>query len=121
MKECKQCGNEINEPDCKSCPKCGHTEFFVNISATATGVGSVDIREYRIYGEKENGRRYREVIVRKEYNYDHECEVIVDMEINRRNNRYTKTVKKVDDGKIIHSCDEPLADHQGHGCAKKKK
>lgn len=121
MRECKQCGNTVNEPECRVCPECGHTEFWVNLSGSATGVCSADIREYRIYGEKENGRRSREVIVRKEHNYDHDCEVIVDREINRRENRYTETIKKIEDGEIIHACDEPLKAHQGHGSAKKKK
>ncbi len=40
---------------------------------------------------------------------------------NRRDDRYTEVVKDPNTGEIIHECDEPLSEHQGHGSAKRKK
>lgn len=42
------------------------------------------------------------------------------MRIDHRNNRYTERVIDPRTGETIHSCDEPLTEHQGHGSAKAK-
>lgn len=38
--------------------------------------------------------------------------------IDRRNNHYSEQVTLLDSGEVVHRCDEPLSDHQGHGSAK---
>jgi hypothetical protein len=37
---------------------------------------------------------------------------------NRRDKQYTEVVWDPDTGEIIHKCEEPLRDHQGHGSAR---
>jgi hypothetical protein len=41
--------------------------------------------------------------------------------IDRDNNRYFEMVTDYESGEIIHHCEEPLSEHQGHGSAKPKK
>ena len=38
--------------------------------------------------------------------------------IDRQNNRYVEKVIARDSGEIIHHCDEPLSEHNGHGSDK---
>ena len=39
--------------------------------------------------------------------------------IDRRNDWYMERVIDCETGEIIHDCDEPLSDHQGHGSARR--
>ncbi len=38
--------------------------------------------------------------------------------INRGNNRYKEVITDPESGELLHSCEEKLSDHQGHGAAK---
>ena len=40
--------------------------------------------------------------------------------MDRDANRYVETVAMRDTGEVIHHCDEPLSEHQGHGSARKQ-
>ena len=40
--------------------------------------------------------------------------------IDRDNDRYFEKITDYETGEIIHHCEEPLSQHQGHGSAKKK-
>lgn len=40
--------------------------------------------------------------------------------IDKRENKYKEKIEDPDTGKIIHECEEPLSNHQGHGYAKFK-
>jgi hypothetical protein len=37
---------------------------------------------------------------------------------NREDDRYVETVTMRETGEVIHHCDEPLSEHQGHGTAR---
>lgn len=43
-----------------------------------------------------------------------------DLVIDRENDRYVERVVDPETGEIVHVCEEPLSEHQGHGTAKKK-
>ena len=43
-----------------------------------------------------------------------------DLVVDRENDRYIERVVDPETGKVIHVCEEPLSEHQGHGTAKKK-
>jgi hypothetical protein len=40
--------------------------------------------------------------------------------IDRTNDRYREVVTDPTTGEVVHECEEPLTDHQGHGHAKRK-
>jgi hypothetical protein len=40
---------------------------------------------------------------------------------DRENDRYQENVVSQATGAVLHECDEPLSDHQGHGSARKTK
>jgi hypothetical protein len=35
-----------------------------------------------------------------------------------RHDRYTEVARDPDTGEIVHECEEPLSEHQGHGSAR---
>ena len=37
---------------------------------------------------------------------------------DRRQDRYKEVVRDPDTSEIIHECEEPLSEHQGHGSAR---
>ncbi|MBZ5499537.1 MAG: hypothetical protein LAP85_24320 [Acidobacteriia bacterium] len=43
------------------------------------------------------------------------------MRIDRRKDLYQEIVTDPETGAIIHKCEEPLREHEGHGDARKKK
>lgn len=45
----------------------------------------------------------------------------VERTIDRDHNRYSEKVTLCESGEVIHSTDEPLTDHKGHGSDKPKK
>ena len=56
-------------------------------------------------------------------NYSHNKNKFVDLlrVINRDSNLYFEQVTDYESGEIIHKCEEPLSQHQGHGSAKRLK
>lgn len=40
--------------------------------------------------------------------------------IDRDNDYYSEKITEYENGNVIHQCDEPLSQHQGHGNAKRK-
>jgi len=41
-----------------------------------------------------------------------------EMIVDREGNRYLEKVTDPETGEVVHSCEEPLSEHQGHGTAK---
>jgi hypothetical protein len=41
--------------------------------------------------------------------------------ISRGTDRYFEKVTMCETGEVVHECDEPLTDHQGHGSAKNRR
>jgi hypothetical protein len=121
--ECGQCGtglSSITEPR-QPCPKCGSMtrKFSVALAGTlaataglrAKGIDPVKSGRNRVFAElrdepsiqRSTGRRVRH-----------------QRAIDRRADRYREVVTDVESGAVLHSCDEPLSEHRGHGAAKRK-
>ena len=45
---------------------------------------------------------------------------VINRDLDRNTNRYKEVVTDPETGVIIHSCEEPLSEHQNHGSPKKK-
>ena len=121
MKECKHCGYDEVEDDCKVCPKCNKSGFIHSVSCLDGINLSDEITKVAIKGPKIGRRRAHEYVTKVEDSHKHNCRVIVNREINRVEDTYLEEVKKKDTGEIVHRCEEPLSKHQGRGSAKKKK
>ena len=128
---CDHCGRELPEnflPN-ESCPNCGHKGRTSHIDITENiniskeerldlyaFEGIVKIPESRRQKEKQS--KWRTHI--SEHSDSQNRSIHRERIFDRENNRYKEIVKDRKTQENIHSCDEPLTAHQGHGSAKKK-
>src|SRR3954464_14534916 len=70
---------------------------------------------------KPGGRPWLTFMSEPSWSYRYEKWMHRDKAENRRDDRYTETVKDPSTGEIIHECDEPLSEHKGRGSTRQKK
>ncbi|QWE17165.1 hypothetical protein [Polynucleobacter sp. AP-Nino-20-G2] len=119
MITCSSCNNLFLENLAGSlCPTCGssaktiHVEIIEKVNAR-DGVGMKAKRP----GER---RPYIEDLSIPEHSHSLEKIVHRARIIDRDKDRYFEKITDYETGEIIHHCEEPLSQHQGHGSAKKK-
>lgn len=122
---CGQCKRPLSEsPQTPAssrvpCPTCGSTSrlFEQGLAATVTPRGSLGLKA------TEAGRRkpFLEQLSGASYFRDAKKWVERLMRIDRRKDLYQEIVTDPETGAIIHKCEEPLREHEGHGDARKKK
>ena len=122
--ECKDCGTEVHArgdmPEQRMpCEKCGSTKrnYYVSISE------SVVVREgigVKVKCAKEK-KPYIEDLAVPDYSRNLEKIVHRERIIDRDNDRYFEKITDYESDEVIHRCEEPLTQHQGHGNAKSKK
>ena len=123
---CAKCGNPIEEPkESAPCPRCGSNRRIMNIDHGEEIVG-LDIKEQlkiTCKDPKQTGKNkikyeglYGDDLHKKSGKWNKKERII-----DRENDRYMEKIIDPETGKVIHHCDEPLSEHQGHGSAKNKK
>jgi predicted nucleic acid-binding Zn ribbon protein len=123
---CFECGFEFperlhNEPMRTPCPACGATKRRIKASIHES-VRAYDGFGYRIKDPKKTGKSKIKSEGFTKYATSQKAPLVKhSRDIDRETNRYSESVINVDTGAVIHSCDEPLKKHTGHGSAKKKK
>lgn len=115
---CSNCGKEFST-EMKACPYCGCEEktaqitfrekFSVNEEERLKGKSSERIKS------KGKSRPAIETVSGIEYNRDIRKNVRVYRIINRKQDEYLERISDTDTGEVIHSCNEPLSCHTGHG------
>lgn len=122
--ECADCGTEVDgrgdTPELRiPCSKCGSIKRNHNVSITET----ITIREGIGIKAKRPGekRPYIEDLSSPDYSRNLNKVVHRARVIDRDNDRYFEKITDYESGKVIHHCEEPLSQHQGHGNAKHKK
>ena len=122
--ECPDCGAEVDgrgdTPEQRiPCSKCGNTKrnYHVSISETVTFRDGIGVKAKRV-GEKKPYIEDMSVpdCSRSLGKIVHRARVI-----DRDNDRYFEKITDYESGELIHHCEEPLSQHQGHGNAKPKK
>jgi hypothetical protein len=119
---CGQCGGDINESphapssDRRPCPSCGSLSRHIQVTSAATAKHEVamsfkakrpGVRRPIYEGvSKPSEQRTTGIMMRLERFFD------------RLRDRYLERVTNPATGEVVHSCDEPLSAHQGHGSAK---
>lgn len=63
---------------------------------------------------------YVEELSMPDYSYSREKQVLKQRVIDRDNDQYFEKVTDYETEEVIHHCEEPLSQHQGHGDAKRK-
>lgn len=119
---CSNCGvtlpHDNNTENTSACKNCGGTSKTIHLAIEE----KVNIREGLGMKAKRPGekRPYIEDLSIPEHNYCLEKVVHRARIIDRDNDRYFEKITDYETDEIIHHCDEPLSQHQGHGSAKKK-
>lgn len=122
---CSGCGfefpeNQHNESVRTSCPQCGAIERTIEASIHES-VRLYDGLGYRIKDPNRTGKSKVKSEGFTKYTKSQKVPLVKHShDIDRENNRYSESVVDVETGEIIHSCEEPLKKHTGHGSAKKK-
>lgn len=126
MVQCERCGAELPSDFAQladqPCPICG----FTAIKVTLTLRDTLTIRESlcgkvkdSAYNSKRNPRhRFK---VGASWSTKHEKWMHREMDVNKDQGTYREVVVDPGTGKVVHHCEEPLSQHQGHGSAKPRK
>jgi len=122
--ECADCGAEGDgrgdTPEQRiPCNKCGSTKrnYHASILETVIDRNGIGVKAKRA-GEK---KPYIEDLGVPDYSRSLDKVAHRARVIDRDNDRYFEKITDYESGDVIHHCDEPLSQHQGHGNAKPKK
>lgn len=122
---CKKCGTELDDSYNKKmnepCPKCGSTKQDITIIEN----DRLEMHDYIRGKIKDPNLPSREKTRQDFFQGDDRRKkdgkwMTKERSIDKDNDIYKETVVDPETGKIIHSCEEPLSKHRGHGSAKKK-
>lgn len=115
--KCHQCGGELRYAD-QICPQCGSR--FISLKEEIV----LDDSQYG-YKKKDKKRYkskkhpyYETAFLRHEASKDLDGEIVERYKSEDRLRNWYKEFVRRKNGEIIHSCEEPLTDHRGHGSAK---
>ena len=118
--KCLSCGNTIDNSEEKhyKCIECGSEEIentLILLLKDRVEQDDFVKGKRRITGKKNPASEFQngsELCIRDGKRYT-KTRII-----DRENNQYYERVENHPDGDVIHSCEEPLSDHFGHGYAK---
>jgi DNA-directed RNA polymerase subunit RPC12/RpoP len=123
--KCQACGEILDEPtstpvdERSPCPNCGSKarHFEVVIS------GTIEVHEKLGLKARHGatGKPFLESVSGDDLHRKSGKWMTLERVIDRENDRYKEVVTDPVTGEIIHLCEEPLSQHQGHGSDKKKK
>ena len=121
---CAACGTSIDlsniEPYArKPCNVCGSTKCVYQVNVIEK-IQAID--GYALNG-KRPGKKKPFIEERSLPNYSRNRDKYVHLQrtIDRDNDHYSEKITDYQTGEIIHKCEEPLSQHQGHGSAKHQK
>lgn len=122
--KCSDCGAAIdtgadNSQPRTRCNACGSTRRTYKIDITET----MNVMDgYSLKGKRPDQKKpYIEDRSLPDYSHSRGKHVHLQRVIDRDNDNYFEKVTDYQTGEIIHHCEEPLSQHQGHGSAKHKK
>lgn len=121
--ECADCGAAIvHEADASGtripCVFCGSIKRIHNVSITEKIIARDG---YGLQAKRPGQKKpYVEELSMPDYSYSREKHVHKQRVIDRDNDHYFEKVTDYETGEVIHHCEEPLSQHQGHGDAKRK-
>lgn len=121
--ECAACGAEVDgrgdTPEQRlPCGRCGSTRrtYHASISESVVARDGIGVKAKRARERKP----YIEDMAAPDYSRSLEKVVHRERMIDRDNDRYVEKITDYESGEVVHHCEEPLSQHQGHGNAKPK-
>lgn len=120
---CGNCGAQIDESphaptsEKQPCPSCGSRSRAFKGAFTATATGQASMR----FKAKRPGYKKPIYEGRYEPSVQRTTGIMMRLErfFDRINDWYRERISNSKTGEVVHSCEEPLSEHQGHGSAKK--
>ena len=125
---CGGCGRQLEEPPSTpdekriACPDCGSQSRKFGVEITSVAEVRANIKGKARSGEagKPGGKPWLWTMSGPSWSHDHQKWMHREKTKNRREDRYTEVVWDPDTREIIHECEEPLSEHQGHGSARQR-
>ena len=123
--KCSNCGFEFpeaaqNETERSPCPACGCMARTISVSITE----KIKVYEGLGYKVKDPSKtRKSKIKVEGFHKYARSQKAALVKHIrviDRENDQYKELVINTETEEVIHSCEEPLSEHTGHGSDKKK-
>jgi DNA-directed RNA polymerase subunit RPC12/RpoP len=123
--KCQACGEILNETtntpvdERRPCPKCSSKARHIEavISETVKAYVRIDLKvRHGISGKPFLKSVSRDDLHRKSGKW-----MLREIVVDRENDKYKEIVTDPATGDVVHHCEEPLSQHQGHGSARKKK
>ncbi len=123
---CGQCGKQLDEsPDTPvgarlACPECGSKsrKFGVQITATSEPMAGIRAKARSAPVGTPGSKPWLTMLSEPSWSYRYKKWMERLKVEDRRNDRYTEVVRDPETGEIVHQCEEPLSEHQGHGSAR---
>lgn len=123
--KCGNCKVELDEDyntpknQRKPCPKCGSLSrcYHVHITDTIVFHDKLGIKARHNSG----GKPFFESVGGSDLHRKSGKWMKLERTIDRERNHYREVVIDPKTGEIVHFCEEPLTEHQGHGTAKRDK
>ena len=114
MEKCAECGEmlpfRMDDEEIMPCPVCGSTRRIED-----------DIKEKMTFRAKPHGatgRQELEITLGDDFHRKERKWKKIKRVIDRGNDHYEERVVDPKTGETVHSCQEPLSVHTGHGCDK---
>ena len=127
MVKCNDCGGLIDEPantavDLRSlCPSCGSKARLYTIALKGEITFREKLKLKARHGKAGEVKPFLELQTGDDfYRKTGEWTRREKLE-DRDNDRYFEYIVNPKTGEVVHQCEEPLSQHQGHGAAKKKR
>jgi hypothetical protein len=123
--ECANCGRILEESmdilseDRAPCPGCGSLARNTHITIHDIGMSHEKLGLKSRY--QCGGRPFLEQVVGEDLHRRSDRWMIIHRIIDRVKDWYSEKVIDPETGQVVHSCEEPLSKHQGHGSARRKK
>jgi hypothetical protein len=120
---CGSCAYQFTEADLTSglsqCPKCGSGDRLIAVDETARPHESISMqaKDLNLTGKKKVRKK---VFVGDDYSHAAEKWRHKVRIVDQDTDSYYEKVTDKETGEVIHYCEEPLTEHQGHGNAKFK-
>ena len=100
------------------CRRCGSDKLTVLITVEDEGEAHEQLDLAVRSGG--GGKPVRKVRSGDSYSHDRQKWVELHRDVNRLEDRYHEIVRDLETGEVLHECEEPLSEHQGHGSAKER-
>ena len=121
---CQNCGFVVRQESVGyPCPDCGGTQWLVRLSDEVSEIHNQlkAIKGPKIRMGSHRKRSPYELTTGDSFSVSSKEWMDIRCEIDREKDIYREKVTNPRTGEVIHSCEEPLSRHLGHGSARQKK